>query len=142
MIERIPPHEAKRRLDEEGYVYVDVRSVAEFERGHPAGAYNIPLLHQTTEGLQPNPDFLSVVEHHFDHASKLILGCRSGGRSLRAAEMLAGVGYGAIADQRAGFAGSREESGWATAGLPTARHPAPGRSYEELVAGAEAKGAR
>ena len=30
----------------QGYTYVDVRSIPEFEQGHPAGAVNVPLLHR------------------------------------------------------------------------------------------------
>ena len=36
-ITSVTPREAKRLVDEEGYTYVDVRSVPEFEQGHPAG---------------------------------------------------------------------------------------------------------
>ena len=56
---RISPAEAKALLDE-GYVYVDVRSIPEFDAGHPRGAYNVPLNHQGPNGMQPNPDFLAV----------------------------------------------------------------------------------
>ena len=35
-----------RDKQREGYTYVDVRSIPEFEQGHPEGAVNVPLLHR------------------------------------------------------------------------------------------------
>ena len=32
-----------RDKQREGYIYVDVRSIPEFEQGHPEGAVNVPL---------------------------------------------------------------------------------------------------
>jgi rhodanese-related sulfurtransferase len=43
MPRRVSPQEAKDLMDKEGYVYVDVRSIPEFEAGHPAGAFNVPI---------------------------------------------------------------------------------------------------
>ena len=47
--------------------YLDVRSIPEFEKGHPAGAFNIPLLHldPQTRQMRPNPEFLAVVKANF-----------------------------------------------------------------------------
>jgi rhodanese-related sulfurtransferase len=137
MIERISPEEAKRRLDE-GWVYVDVRSVPEFEQGHPSGAYNVPLMHMGPGGMEPNPDFMTTMERVFPRDAKLVIGCKSGGRSLRAAEMLAAAGYTNVVDQRAGFGGARDsfgqlsEKGWEAAGLPVSTTPEPGRTWSEL----------
>ena len=44
-VDHIMPDEAARRMDEEGYVYIDVRSIPEFEQNHPDPAVNIPILH-------------------------------------------------------------------------------------------------
>jgi rhodanese-related sulfurtransferase len=90
-------------------------------------------------GMAPNPEFMNVVEALYPKDAKLVLGCRSGGRSLRAAEMLAAAGYTNVVDQRAGYEGARDafgqmtEQGWATAGLPT-ETATPGGSYAELRA--------
>lgn len=136
---RVSPEEAKRLMDEEGYVYVDVRSIPEFEQGHPTGAFNLPLLHMTSGGMQPNPDFVDVFKANFDTGQKVVLGCRSGGRSLRALQHLETLGYANLVDQRAGFGGSAnafgqaQEAGWQAAGLPVATAPDEGRSYEELA---------
>ena len=140
MVERISPEEARRRMDEDGWIYLDVRSVPEFDAGHPKGAYNVPLMHMGDGGMEPNPDFLPVVEATFPKDTPLILGCRSGGRSLRAGEMLEAAGWTRVVDQRAGWGGARDpfgqlgEPGWEAAGLPSATEPEPGRSYAELEA--------
>ena len=34
----------------------DLRSEPEFEKGHPAGALNVPISHRGPAGLVPNPD--------------------------------------------------------------------------------------
>ena len=34
--------EAYRLQTEEGYAYIDVRSIPEYERGHPAGGVTVP----------------------------------------------------------------------------------------------------
>ncbi len=117
-VKRVPPEEAKRLMDEEGYLYVDVRSVPEFEAGHPAGAYNVPITHLGPRGPSPNFDFLSVMERRFGKDAKLVVGCKSGGRSLQAAAILLGAGFRTVVDQRAGFDGAPGQAGWRPLGLP------------------------
>jgi rhodanese-related sulfurtransferase len=135
-IPRVSPAEAKKLVDE-GYTYLDVRTVAEYAAGHPAGAHNIPVLIQSPQGMAPNPDFLDVLEAIYPKDAKLVVGCKAGTRSARAAEMLAGAGYTDVVDQRAGFEGPRDsfgaltEPGWAPSGLPTETETAGG-SYAEL----------
>ncbi len=136
-VKRVSPEEARVLLQEKGYVYLDVRSIPEFEAGHPQGAYNIPLAHLGAAGMAPNFDFLTVVQKSFPKDSKLVVGCKSGGRSLQAATMLLSAGYPNVIDQRAGFGGGldasgRPEPGWGAKGLPTATQAEAGRSYEEL----------
>jgi rhodanese-related sulfurtransferase len=137
-ITRVSPAEAKRLVDEDGYVYVDVRSVPEYEAGHPAGAANVPLLHAGPGGMTPNPDFLAVMSAAYPKDAKLVLGCRSGQRSLRAAEALAAAGYATLVDQRAGFDGARNafggiaEAGWAAEGLPVETNTAGG-AYADVL---------
>jgi rhodanese-related sulfurtransferase len=136
-VKRVTPEEARVLLQDKGYAYIDVRSVPEFEAGHPEGAYNIPLTHLGPSGMTPNLDFLSVVKKTFPMDSKLVVGCKSGGRSLQAATILLSSGYVDVIDQRAGFGGGldatgRPEPGWSAKGLPTATEAEAGRSYEEL----------
>lgn len=137
-VSRVSAGEAHRLVSEEGYVYLDVRSVQEFENGHPDGAYNLPLLHMTADGMTPNPRFLEEVERTFAKDQPIVVGCRSGQRSLRAAEAMLASGYATVVDLRPGFAGAANafgqtsEPGWASAGLPVSKSARPGRSYEDL----------
>ncbi len=103
-IKRITPDEAAELLGQ-GWTYVDVRSVPEFDQGHPEGAYNVPFLHRAGQGMVPNPDFMKVMQAAFPKDAKLVVGCRSGARSLRAAEALIAQGYANVIDMRGGFAG-------------------------------------
>jgi rhodanese-related sulfurtransferase len=136
-VKRVTPDQAARLL-EEGWSYVDVRSVPEFEAGHPAGAFNVPLLHRGPGGMTANPGFAEVIERRFPRESPLVLGCRSGQRSLRAAELLASRGYAQIVDMEGGFAGARAPSGqvecagWEERGLPVSTQAEVGHSYREL----------
>src|SRR5262249_40526449 len=84
-VKRVSPEEARDLMHQDGYVYVDVRSVPEFEAGHPIGAYNVPLMHPGPQGMVPNPDFMSVMQQSFAKDRKIVVGCQAGGRSLRAA---------------------------------------------------------
>jgi rhodanese-related sulfurtransferase len=131
-VKRVPPAEAKRLMDEEGYVYVDVRSVPEFAAGHPAGAYNVPITHLGPLGPSPNVDFLRVMEQRFGKDAKLVVGCRSGGRSLQAAAILLGAGFKTVVDQRAGFDGAPGQPGWRPAGLPTTSDALQERTWDAL----------
>lgn len=131
-IRRITPAEAKTLVDGEGYVYLDVRSVPEFDGGHPEGAYNVPFANATPSGMQPNARFVEVVAKHFAKDAKLVVGCQAGGRSAKAAALLEQAGFTAIADQLAGFGGGGGSPGWKAAGLPVATKAIAGRSYVEL----------
>jgi rhodanese-related sulfurtransferase len=136
-VKRVSPEEAQKLMNDEGYVYVDVRSVPEFEAGHPTGAFNVPWMHLDSTGYSENPDFVAVMERTFGKGAKVVLGCKSGGRSLAAAEALREEGFTAVVDQRAGFVGTfgpqGPESGWAPKGLPTSQAPTPGRAYSDLA---------
>ncbi len=140
-IRRVSPQEAHALVTNEGYVHVDVRSVPEYEGGHPAGSYNVPIAHATPSGMQPNADFLAVMTARFPKDTKLLLGCMSGNRSMRAAGALEAAGYTVLVDQRAGWGGSKDpfgrvqEAGWAASGLPTATGPDAERGYEALRKG-------
>lgn len=132
-LRRVSPAEAKELMEREGYTYLDVRSVPEFEKGHPTGAYNVPLLHMGPAGMSPNADFLPVIERNFPKDAKLVVGCKMGGRSLQAATVLLSAGYVHVVDQRAGYEGPPGEPGWRPQGLPTAAEAPPDRTYEALL---------
>ena len=120
------------------YVYVDVRSVQEFEQGHVPGSYNIPLLFMTGAGMQPNPEFLAAVQRRFEKTQKLVLGCKAGGRSERACVLLANQGFTTLVNMAGGFHGATDmsgsvlEPGWAACGFETAKAAQPGHSWKEL----------
>jgi len=139
------PEEAQQRLASGDWMFLDVRSTPEFEAGHVPGAFNVPLLHLTAGGMEPNDEFLAIVRRHFEPTSRLVVGCRVGGRSARACELLAAAGFAHLANLGGGFAGRYDaagrmvEPGWIDHGLPVAHTPQPGRSYVELRAAPEPK---
>lgn len=134
MVSNVTPSEAKRLIDDEGYAYLDVRTVEEFDAGHPAGAYNVPVVHA---GMSPNGEFASVVEATFAKDTRLVVGCKSGGRSARAAEILASRGYEHVVNMDGGFHGrfspfgELAQAGWSQEGLPVESSSAD-RNYEVL----------
>ena len=135
-IKRVSPAEALSLMGE-GYTYLDVRTEAEYAAGHPKGAVNVPVMNAGPGGMQPNHAFLDVVQAIFPKDAKIVVGCKTGGRSMRAAEMMIGAGYTNVIDQRAGWEGPRDpfgavtEPGWSPAGLP-AESATPGGSYGEM----------
>ena len=82
--EQITPAEAKEIMEsEEGYVILDVRTPKEFAEGHIEGAILIPdyEIVEKAEKVLTNKDQLILVY------------CRSGRRSKKAANELAALGY-------------------------------------------------
>jgi rhodanese-related sulfurtransferase len=119
------------QLTSNGAPYIDVRTPAEFAEGHPEGAVNIPIFFMGPGGMQPNPEFLNVVKKHFDPADALVVGCRSGGRSARACELLARHGWeGRLVNVAGGFHGGGVP-GWKAEGLPSTMET-EGRTYDDL----------
>lgn len=129
-VQRITPAEAKKLLDSgQGTTYVDVRTVPEFEAGHVPGAKNIPVLEPDRYGnMQLNPRFVEVFEASIGRDAACIVGCQKGGRSLKAAEMLAAAGFTNVVDMLGGFG-----DGWLPSGYPVSRDSAPEDRYESLA---------
>jgi rhodanese-related sulfurtransferase len=143
-VPRISAREAQALLAE-GYAYLDVRAVAEFDTGHPPGAYNVPLmLPQTGGGMAENADFLRVVRAALARDTKLVVGCATGVRSLRAAQLLIADGYLHVCEQRAGMEGVRDafgrvrEKGHRAEGLPISTSSREAHPYVALLASADA----
>lgn len=136
----ISPDEALELMEDEGYVYLDVRTEAEFDGGHPSGAYNIPVRLRGGTGMVPNDAFVDVVKASFPLDAKLIVGCQMGGRSAAAATLLREAGFTDVRDQSAGWGGRKDafggtaELGWQAAGLPVGLRAEPGRDYATLRA--------
>jgi len=96
------PVSALHRLQQHGSVQlVDVRSPAEFARGHLPGAVNIPLERLSRTALDG-----------FDLARPIHLVCRSGARSLIAAQKLQLDGLPHVVNVAGGT------DGWLAEGLP------------------------
>ena len=139
-IKRITPEEAKQLLDSNtGYVYLDVRTVPEFDAGHVPGAKNVPVMEPDPYGrMQMNSRFVEIVQANFGKDVKCITGCQKGGRSMKAAELLLASGFSNVVDMRGGFGGETDQvgrmtfPGWAPRGLPTSQEGAPEDRYENL----------
>jgi rhodanese-related sulfurtransferase len=141
-VKQITPSEAKPLLDSgSGYIYLDVRSTMEFDRGHVPGSLNIPLMHFDVSRRQmvPNPDFQKVTEAVLAKDAHIICGCASGQRSNRAAELMQEAGYLDVASMAGGFMGARDPMGrvvapgWQDMGLPVSIESGEGTSYESLL---------
>ena len=141
-LKRVSPEEARDLLDsDEEYIYLDVRSVPEFEAGHAPGARNVPILHRTYMGMRPNRDFVDVCERAFGKDAKIITACLKGGRSMQAARVLIANGFSGVVDMRGGFGGETDMTGaivypgWATCGLPVTTEASDEETYEGLSQG-------
>jgi rhodanese-related sulfurtransferase len=138
MVKRVTPPEAAALLAE-GWSYLDVRSIPEFEGGHPSGAANVPLLHFENGRMAPNPDFQRVVSANYAKDTKLVVGCKAGGRSLQAAGLLEAAGYTSVVDMRGGFHGERDAmgrvacAGWAESNLPVETSAPAEKTYAALA---------
>jgi rhodanese-related sulfurtransferase len=121
---------------QKGATYIDVRSSAEFAAGRAAGAINVPLLDndEDTGQLMPNPDFVRVMRANFPSDAPLLVGCQTGGRSGRAAQILEAFGFTHVTNLLGGY------DAWGPAGLPTDTAPPAGRTYADLLATADAAG--
>ncbi|MGZ8215911.1 rhodanese-like domain-containing protein [Methylomagnum sp.] len=106
-------------------VLVDVRDPVEFSFvGHPVGAVNIPW--KFAPDMRPNPEFVEQVRRVApDAGTPVFLLCRSGQRSLDAANALAAAGYKNLVNIEAGFEGPLDGEkhrgtvgGWRFHGLP------------------------
>ncbi|HNC15172.1 MAG TPA: rhodanese-like domain-containing protein, partial [Solirubrobacterales bacterium] len=87
-IEEITPQEAFAELDGGGVKLIDTREPYEYEESHIEGGELIPpgVIADRIEAAVPDKD------------QRIILQCRSGARSLVAAEALAGLGYTNLAN--------------------------------------------
>ncbi len=130
--------ENAQALMQQGYSYIDVRNEIEYEQGHPAGAYNVPLTQMTDFGPEPNDSFVEVMNHHFGPNAKLVIGCSAGIASRQAVTLLTQAGFMDVVDQKAGFVGCRDafgrkSPGWVDCGLPVEYGQPELRSFEALA---------
>jgi len=141
-IAQVTPEEAKRLLDSGGFVYLDVRTAPEFVNGHAPSALNIPVAEVNPQigRMELNEKFLGVVAANIPPDAQLIVGCKTGGRSATACEMLAQAGYKNLRNLVGGYAGITDPSGqvlqegWSTLGYPIERGDGGAKSYASLSA--------
>lgn len=81
---QVTPEEAKQMMEEEeGYIILDVRTEAEYAGGHIPDAVCIPVETIGEEEIDALPDKDQLI----------MIYCRSGNRSKKAAQKLADKGY-------------------------------------------------
>src|SRR5260370_27649285 len=97
-----------------GTIVVDVRELEEYEQGHVPGAINLP-----------QADLASRLDE-LPRDCPLVLICRSGARSLRAAQFLRQVGFEPVACVQGGTAS------WTVAGKPLAFRCLTSRRLDHL----------
>ena len=148
------PREAAEAMAKDGArtLFVDVRTRAEmmFTGWAPLIDGNVPFV-EVTEfwnwddkenryKLEPNATFSQDVGRllaakGLTKTNRVILMCRSGDRSARAADKLAEAGYTQVYSQYEGFegdlsaAGHRDVNGWRNAGLPWSFKPDKTKFY-------------
>lgn len=133
-ITQTTPDKAKEILDNDPKaVYLDVRSIPEFTQGHAIRAINIPLLHLTGGEMVPNGEFPRVAEAVLDKNTTYVVGCKMGGRSQKACEILDRVGFKKIYNIHGGFGGAPDQKGWKDLGLPVSTDNGEGVAYESLL---------
>ena len=132
----VTPQEAKSFLDSSNaYVYLDVRTVAEFTAGHVPGSINVPFIAVNDAGQRgPNESFLAVVQAALPKDAKIIVGCQSGGRSKRAQGAMKTAGYSHLSNMLGGFGGTLLQDGWSSLDYPVEAGDGDANSYASLRA--------
>lgn len=82
-----------RAMVEQGYKVIDVRTPEEYEEGHIEGAQNINVKSEA---------FVTEIEK-LSKSDTLLVYCRSGRRSLYAAQVMVSFGFQKIYDLKDGF---------------------------------------
>lgn len=128
MVAEVNPKQAWNILREKpAAILLDVRSKVEFDYvGHPVGAVHVPI--QEAPDWQTDPDFAQKVIERLGESSRditILTICRSGKRSMLAAQLLEAQGYTHTANIAEGFEGDLDENchrgnvnGWRFHGLP------------------------
>jgi rhodanese-related sulfurtransferase len=113
-IETISQDDAKKLLDDENVMFVDIRDVRELERdGMIPGAFHAPR-GMIEFWVDPDSPYYKDV---FGSGKKFVLYCASAWRSALATKALKEMGLSPIAHLDGGF------SAWKKAGLPVGERP-------------------
>ncbi|XP_008229745.1 PREDICTED: rhodanese-like domain-containing protein 19, mitochondrial isoform X2 [Prunus mume] len=91
--------------------YLDVRTVEEFNKSHVENALNIPYMFITEEGRVKNHEFLTKISSILKKQDHLVVGCNSGGRSLKACVDILNEGFQHVTNMEGGY------SAWVDSGL-------------------------
>ncbi|KAG5123626.1 hypothetical protein JHK82_030363 [Glycine max] len=96
---------AAKSLIQTGSIYLDVRTVEEFKKGHvyADNVLNIPYMLNTPKGKVKNGDFLKEVSSACNKEDHLVVGCQSGVRSLYATADLLSDGFKNAKDMGGGY---------------------------------------
>jgi rhodanese-related sulfurtransferase len=95
-IVRLNNEEFAAKLNQQGYILLDVRTPEEFETSRLEGAILINVLESST--------FLEKIKE-LDKGKKVLVYCRSGNRSMTAAGLLRDQGFQEIYELRNGIKG-------------------------------------
>ncbi|XP_024541027.1 thiosulfate sulfurtransferase 16, chloroplastic-like [Selaginella moellendorffii] len=107
-VKTVSAQEAQALMKDEGYGYLDVRTVEEFSAGHVENAVNIPYKIKSGFGMS-GFKFLLTEKWLFFQA------CQGGMRSAAAAKELKALEFANLVDMAPGF------GGWARSGLPSTK---------------------
>ncbi|CAG7856764.1 hypothetical protein MCAMS1_01378 [biofilm metagenome] len=126
MIENLTPQASWELMQQNpAAIMVDVRTQMEHAYvGHPIGAVHIPW--KEAPGWETNPNFVPEVTKLVPEVERpILLLCRSGQRSLAAAQALEQAGYQHLINIVDGFEGALDQNkhrgnlgGWRFCGLP------------------------
>ncbi|KAH8065498.1 thiosulfate sulfurtransferase [Aureococcus anophagefferens] len=94
--------------------YLDCRSAAEVATGVVEGSVNIPYPHDGDAELIEPAEFVADADAEFARDDTILVGCRSGSRSILAAEILVDAGFTNVLHVDGGM------NAWFQAGLPVA----------------------
>jgi rhodanese-related sulfurtransferase len=108
--------EQAEELIAQGAPFVDVRTPEEFADGHVPGSINVPVSLAQGTGMAPNADFVKVMSAVFEKAAPIVVSCKAGGRSARAAALLEQAGFTSVSDMSVGFEGRKDPFGRALPG--------------------------
>jgi len=128
-------HEVHELIASDNVFLIDVRTEIEFSQGHPAGSYNIPWMLRSSANLVRNTDFIADVLRICSREDSIILSCKSGNRSSRAAAALQRAGFSSLYELKNGFEGRRDSfgrqtiKGWKASGLPIGFDAPLSRTY-------------
>ena len=103
-IQNVGPPDCSEMLSDPDVVYLDVRTPEEYNAGHVNGAVLIPAFDRGPSGMAPNPEVVAAVKAQFpEKDTTLVVGCKVGGRSSAACNLLQAEGYTKLFNLTGGY---------------------------------------